>query len=53
MLCLISMGPALPSCLSFTALPLLNVQDSVAAGTCVVRILEVFQEEWNQAAAQD
>lgn len=53
LLCLISTGPLLPSWSSFTAFLLLNVQDSVTAGACVVHILKVFQEERNQAAAQD
>lgn len=53
MLCLISMGPSLPSCSSFTAFLLLDVQDSVAAGARVVGVLELFHEERDQAAAQD
>lgn len=38
---------------SFAAFSLLNVQDSVAAGTGVVRVLEPLHEQWNQAAAKD
>lgn len=46
------MTPPPSSCRSFTALLLVHVQDSVAAGAGVVGVLEVFQEKWNQAAAQ-
>lgn len=53
MLLHVSMGPSLPWSSSFAALSLLNVQDSVAAGTCVVGVLEPLHEKWNQAAAKD
>lgn len=54
MLFIISMGLFLPSGSSlFTALFLFNVQHSVAARAGVVCILEVLQEERNQAAAAE
>lgn len=40
------------SCLSFTTLPLLDVQHSVTAGACVVGILKLVHEEGYEAAAQ-
>lgn len=40
------------SCLSFTTLPLLDVQHSVTAGARVVGVLKLVHEEGDEAAAQ-
>lgn len=49
----VSMAPPLAWRRSFAALSLLDVQDSVAAGTCVVGVLESLHEQRDQAAAKD